>query len=80
MTTPPTEVNARVVRTLAEQAGLALPVERAEALAPQLAEWLSAANELSRKMSAPEHAGLMPATVFTQPAAVVQPTQEGGER
>ena len=78
--TPPTEVNAETVRTLAELAALPLSPERAAALAPQLAEWLTAANELSRKMSAAEHAALMPATVFTQPTAATHPTQEAGER
>jgi len=68
------------VRELAEVAALPLAKERAEALAPQLAEWLRAANELSRKMSAAQHAAVMPATVFSQPTDFTQPTQEAGER
>ena len=49
---------------LAAHAGLDLSPERAAAAAAILAAWLPAAHELSRKMSAPEHRALMPATVF----------------
>lgn len=68
------------VRELAEVAALPLERARAQALAPQLAEWLRAANELSRKMSAAQHAAVMPATVFIQPIDVTQQIQEAGER
>jgi hypothetical protein len=50
---------------LATHAALPLSPERAAAAAAILAAWLPAAHELSRKMSAPEHRALMPATVFT---------------
>jgi hypothetical protein len=49
---------------LATHAALPLSPERAAAAAAILAAWLPAAHELSRKMSAPEHRALMPATVF----------------
>lgn len=80
MPPPPTAVTPETVRALAQLAALPLPPERAESLAPQLAAWLTAANELSWKMSAAEHSAVLPATVFTQPVAATQPTQEAGER
>jgi len=58
-------VTPETVRTLAAIADLPLAEGRAEVVAELLAEWLPAANELSRKMSAPEHQTLLPATVFT---------------
>jgi hypothetical protein len=60
-----TEIDEQAVRALAVAADLPLPPERLGLVADQLAEWLTAANELSRKMSAPEHQTVMPATVFT---------------
>lgn len=67
MTGDPTTTTAETVRALAAVAQLPLPSERLEVVAPQLGEWLDAANELSAKMSAPEYAALMPAVVFTHP-------------
>lgn len=52
------------VVTLADVADLPLADGRAEVVAALLVEWLPAANELSRKMSAPEYQSLLPATVF----------------
>lgn len=62
-------VSADVVSALAATARLALQPERAEQLAPQLAAWLTAANELNAKMSEPSHRTLLPATIFTHPEA-----------
>jgi hypothetical protein len=58
-------VTPETVRALAAIADLPLAKGRAEVVAELLAEWLPAATELSRKMSAPEHQTLLPATVFT---------------
>ena len=52
------------IAPLATHAALPLSPERAAAAAAILAAWLPAAHELSRKMNAPEHRALMPATVF----------------
>jgi hypothetical protein len=54
-------------RALAVAADLPLAAEREALVGEQLAHWLAAANELSRKMSAPEHRMLTPVTVFVQP-------------
>jgi hypothetical protein len=59
------DIDEEAVARLAAAADLPLPAERRALVAGQLAEWLGAANELSAKMSAPEHRSLMPATVFT---------------
>ena len=61
------EVSEASVRTLADLAGLPLEEGREALLAPQLSDWLTAANELNRKMSKPEYLTVMPATVFTHP-------------
>lgn len=61
------EVSEAAVRMLADLAGLPLEEGREALLAPQLSDWLTAANELNRKMSAPEYLAIMPATVFTHP-------------
>ena len=61
------EVSEAAVRKLADLAGLPLEGGREALLAPQLSDWLTAANELNRKMSAPEYLSIMPATVFTHP-------------
>ena len=53
---------------LAQTAGLPLAVGRAALAGELLAAWLPAANELSRKMGAVEHAALLPITVFTHAA------------
>ena len=62
---------------LAAHAGLDLSPERAAAAAAILAAWMPAAHELNRKMSAPAHRSLMPATVFAQVAAP-GPVDEAG--
>jgi hypothetical protein len=62
-----TRITAEAVRALAATADLPLDPERAEDLAERLTVWLTAANELSEKMSAPEHLPLAPITSFTQP-------------
>ncbi len=61
------EVSEASVRTLADLASLPLEEGREALLAPQLGDWLTAANELNRKMSKPEYRTIMPATVFTHP-------------
>jgi len=62
------EVSEVTVRTLADLAGLPLAEGREKLLAPQLSEWLTAANELNRKMSEPKYLMVTPATVFTHPS------------
>ena len=57
-------VDAALAAQLAQVAQLPLPPARSAIAAELLAAWLPAANELSRKMSAAEHAGLLPVTVF----------------
>ena len=52
------------MRALARAAALPLEEGRVAALAALLGEWLPAANELSRAMSAAEHRDLLPVTVF----------------
>jgi hypothetical protein len=64
MTRTESEINAEAVRTLATAAELPLEPERAEDLAERLSVWLEAANELSEKMSAPEHLQCGPITSF----------------
>lgn len=61
------------VRALARAAGLPLPDDRLPLVAELLGTWLTAANELSRTMSAPVHMPLMPITVFVHPNA--EPTE-----
>jgi hypothetical protein len=61
------DVSEENVRALAAAADLPLGAERAALVGPQLAVWLDAANELSRKMSAAEHWTVTPATAFTHP-------------
>jgi hypothetical protein len=58
-------VAQRLAETLANSADLPLAAGRAAIAGALLAEWLPAANELSRKMSAVEHTALLPVTVFT---------------
>jgi hypothetical protein len=62
-------VDEGTVRELAEAADLPLDSARLALVAPQLVVWLAAANELSRKLSAEEHRGLLPVTLFRHPAA-----------
>jgi hypothetical protein len=77
------------IAPLAIHAALPLSPERAAAAAAILAAWLPAAHELSRKMSAPEHRALMPATVFAhapdhadaaEPAGLPGAADAGGSR
>jgi hypothetical protein len=60
-------ITAEAVRTLAAVAELPLEPERAEDVAEGLTVWLAAANELSEKMSAPEHRQRGPITTFAHP-------------
>lgn len=55
------------VRTLAAMADLPLAEDRLGVVAELLHSWLPAANELSRKMSAPEYLEIMPITVLVHP-------------
>ena len=57
-----------LAETLAQAADLPLAVGSAAIAGELLAAWLPAANELSRKMSAIEHATLLPITVFIHAA------------
>lgn len=57
-------MSAALAKTLAAVAELPLPPEREAIVAALLAQWLPAANELSRKMSSPQNAALLPATIF----------------
>jgi Asp-tRNA(Asn)/Glu-tRNA(Gln) amidotransferase C subunit len=62
-----TPITAEEVRALAAAADLSLEPERAEEMAERLAGWLTAANELSEKMSTPVHLPRAPITSFTHP-------------
>ena len=62
-----TDVNEDDVRALAALADLPLAAGREVQLAPQLGEWLTAANELNRKMAAAENMEITPVTVFRHP-------------
>jgi hypothetical protein len=55
------------VRSLAATADLPLSEDRLGAVAELLGSWLPAANELSRKMSAPAYLETMPITVLVHP-------------
>lgn len=57
------------VRALAKAAALPLPEDRVAAVTQLLQDWLPAASELSRIMSAPEHRAIVPITVFAHPTA-----------
>ncbi|MDP9293480.1 MAG: hypothetical protein M3O90_03495 [Actinomycetota bacterium] len=59
-----TTLDVASVLALAHAAGLPLGGDRAQTIAPQLGEWLTAANELNRKMSRPEHRTIVPITVL----------------
>jgi hypothetical protein len=65
-------LDAEGVRVLAEAAQLPIPDDRLPLVARQLGEWLTAANELNRKMSAPEHQTVTPITVFVAPATTTE--------
>jgi len=60
-------VNEDAVRALARAAALPLAEDRIAAVTALLGDWLAAANDLSRTMSAPEHRGTAPITVFAHP-------------
>lgn len=55
------------VKVLARCADLELGDERATAAAQILNAWVPAANEVSRKMAAPEYDNLTPITVLVHP-------------
>lgn len=57
------------VRALARVAGIPVRDGEWSAIADVLAAWIPNANELSAKMSRPEHLTVTPATVFTHPLA-----------
>lgn len=70
MSTPVAEQGrASLPLVLASVGELPLPSGREAAVAAILAVWLPDANELSRKMSAPVHQHLLPATVFSHPGS-----------
>ena len=60
-------MDEHTIRELARAADLPLDDDRLGLVAPQLAAWLTAANELSRKLEAEEHRGIVPITVFRHP-------------
>jgi hypothetical protein len=62
-----TQLDPAAIEVLAHAADLPLARGRAELIAPQLSGWLSAANELNRKMSDHAHRALAPVTSFRQP-------------
>jgi hypothetical protein len=66
-TTNESGLTAEAVRTLGSVAELSLEPERAADLAERLTVWFAGANELSEKMSAPEHLQRGPITTFTHP-------------
>jgi hypothetical protein len=68
------QLDQAAIEQMAHAADLPLAPGRAEEIAPVLSGWLTAANELNRKMSAHAHRALSPITVFTHPA------DEGGDR
>ena len=63
----PDTLGPQAVRTLADYADLPLAPGREEVIVTVLRAWLADANALSRKMSAPEHCNLAPATTFIHP-------------
>jgi hypothetical protein len=66
-TTEESGLTAEAVQALGSVAELSFEPERAEDLAERLTVWFAAANELSEKMSAPEHLQRGPITTFTHP-------------
>jgi hypothetical protein len=66
-----TRITPEAAQTLATAAQLRLAPDRAPAVADQLSVWLTAANELNLKMSAPEHRQRAPITSFTHPESEV---------
>jgi hypothetical protein len=63
-----TRLDEAAVRALALAVELPLPPEREAMAAEQLSVWLTAANELNRKMAAAELWAVTPITVFTHPS------------
>jgi hypothetical protein len=61
-------MSLQALRALAAYADLPLAEGREEAVAAVLGAWLPDINALSRKMSAPEHQDLAPATTFIHPS------------
>ena len=61
-------MNEETVRQLCAAAGLDIAEDRVALIAPQLAAWVEAANELSRKLAVAEHRGVQPIIVFRHPA------------
>ena len=61
-------VTEAMVRTLADLAGLPLPLERAAIIAPALAVWWGWAEELNRKMRAPAQQTITPIGTVAHPA------------
>ena len=62
-------MSPQALRALAAYADLPLPTGREAAVAAVLGAWLHDVDALSRKMSAPEHQELAPATTFIHPSA-----------
>lgn len=60
-------ISPQVLRVLADYADLPLAPGREQVVAAVLGAWLPDVNALSRKMSAPEHQELAPATTFIHP-------------
>jgi hypothetical protein len=60
-------MDEETVHQLASAADLRLADVRLALIAPQLEEWLTAANELSRALAAEEHRELTPITAFHHP-------------
>jgi nitrogen-specific signal transduction histidine kinase len=68
------QLDQAAIEAMARAADLPLTRGRAEKIAPPLSGWLTAANELNRKMSAHAHRAIAPIAVFTHPAS------DGGDR
>jgi hypothetical protein len=67
-----TRVDEAAVRAMAAAVDLPMLAEREAAVAAQLSVWLTAANELNRKMASAEHWQVTPVTVFTHPPQEVE--------
>jgi hypothetical protein len=61
-------ISPQALRMLAAYADLPLAAGREAAVAAVLGAWLPDVDALSRKMSAPEHQELTPATTFIHPS------------
>jgi hypothetical protein len=60
-------MNEETVRELARMADLERDEDRPALIAPQLAVWIEAANELSRVLAEPEHQTVLPITTLRHP-------------